>query len=83
MELQYGQGYGIRPGRTLLQANAVAAASKELASRDQFTVLGSLIFEPRRVPDKSHQLAANERSDLLKNKSRNRARNMLVQRIRE
>lgn len=54
MKLEYGQGDSVCPGRTLLQANAVAAAAKELASRDQLTVLGSLVLQARRVPDESH-----------------------------
>lgn len=34
MELEYGQRDGIRPGRTLLQPDAIATATKQLAGSD-------------------------------------------------
>lgn len=56
VEVEDGEGDLVRPGRALLQSDAVPAAAEQLPGGDQLAVLSRLEFQPRRVPDERHQL---------------------------
>ena len=61
MELENGQCHVVGPGGLLLQADAVAGAAEQLASRHQLAVLGRLILESGAVPDECVEGAVDRR----------------------
>ena len=55
MKVEYGERDLVRPGRSLLQPDAVARAAEEVARSDQVAVPRRLELQPRAVPDERVQ----------------------------